>query len=68
MILFYQLDIQKGETTQVCLGNLIMSLVLKNPVYTRIMDLIKTVYKVKVKQIELEIDSIIKGESKSDST
>jgi hypothetical protein len=41
MVLFYQLDVKKGEITEVCLYNLLTSLVLKNPVYTKIIDLFK---------------------------
>ena len=33
-ILYYQLDVRKGETTDICLHNLITSLSLKNPVYS----------------------------------
>jgi hypothetical protein len=40
-ILYYQLDVRKGETTEICLHNLITSLTLKNPVYSQVMAVFK---------------------------
>ncbi len=56
MVLFYQLDVSDNETTRVCLYNLLMTLVLKNPVYTRIINLFRTSYKDELKKIEREIE------------
>lgn len=40
-VIFYQLDIKSGETTEVCLHNLLTSLTLKNPVYSKVIDLFR---------------------------
>jgi hypothetical protein len=45
MVLFYQLDVVSGEITEVCLSNLLTSLVLKNPIYTKMIDLFRTSYR-----------------------
>jgi hypothetical protein len=37
-IFYYQLDLQKGETTEICLENMITSLTLKNPIYSYIIE------------------------------
>ncbi len=52
-VLFYQLDVVAGEITEVCLYNLISSLVLKNPVYSKIIDLFKTAYRDYLQTIEI---------------
>lgn len=43
-ILYYQLDVVKGETTDICLHNLITSLTLKNPVYSQVISIFKHAY------------------------
>jgi hypothetical protein len=55
MVLFYQLDVKKGEITEVCLYNLLTSLVLKNPVYTKIIDLFKSSKDKEIEAIENKI-------------
>jgi hypothetical protein len=55
MVLFYQLDVKKGEITEVCLYNLLTSLVLKNPVYTKIIDLFKASKDKEIQSIEAQI-------------
>lgn len=42
MVLFYQLDVKASETTEVCLYNLLTSLLLKNPIYSKVVDLFRT--------------------------
>jgi hypothetical protein len=37
-IFYYQLDLRKGETTEICLQNMITSLTLKNPIYSYVME------------------------------
>ncbi len=49
MVLFYQLDVKDNETTDVCLKNLLTSLVLKNPVYTEVINLIDIAKKNEIK-------------------
>lgn len=56
IILFYQLDLKSSEISEICLQNLVTSLVLKNPVYTLIIDLIKVSYRAETKLIEQQID------------
>jgi len=56
MVLFYQLDVSANETTEVCLYNLLMSLVLKNPIYSRIVDLFRVSYRDELQRIEIEIE------------
>jgi len=41
IVLFYQLDVKGVEISEICLLNLITSLILKNPIYTLMIDLIK---------------------------
>jgi hypothetical protein len=57
-VMFYILDVRSGETTEVCLHNLLASLTLKNPVYAKIIDLFKAAYRDSMKQIELQIESL----------
>lgn len=45
MVFFYQFDFQAGETIDVLLTNLLTSIILKNPTYTKVIDLIKKAYK-----------------------
>lgn len=52
IILFYQLDLKKGEISEICLQNLVTSLILKNPIYTSIIDLIKVSVKSDIILIE----------------
>lgn len=58
MVLFYQLDVVSGEITEVCLYNLLTSLVLKNPIYTKVVDLFRTSHRDMIQQIEIQIDSV----------
>lgn len=44
-VIFYQLDIKSGEVSEVLLYNLLTSMTLKNPVYSRVMELFKTTYR-----------------------
>ena len=57
-VIFYQLDVKSGETTEVLLHNLLTSLTLKNPVYSRIIELFKAAYKDSLKQIEAQIEQL----------
>eukprot|EP00347_Sterkiella_histriomuscorum_P004161 403361523 len=59
MVLFYQLDFRAGEITEVCLYNLITSLMLKNPIYTKIIDLIKRSYEDQIHLIEQQIEKVV---------
>lgn len=52
MVLFYQLDFRAGETIDVLLTNMITSLILKNPIYTKIVEVIKRAYKEEITQVE----------------
>jgi hypothetical protein len=45
MVLFYQLDVSANETTKVCLYNLLTSLILKNPIYSRVIELFRVAYR-----------------------
>ena len=56
MVLFYQLDVSANETTKVCLYNLLMSLILKNPVYSWIIDLFRVAYSEQLQKLEYELD------------
>lgn len=56
MVLFYQLDVSANETTKVCLYNLLTSLVLKNPVYTKVVELFRTAHRDSLQKIEMEIE------------
>lgn len=49
--LFYQLDMKKVDNTTICLKNLITSLLLKNPIYSQIINLMKVVYENDITQI-----------------
>ena len=44
VVLFYKLDIKYAETANLCLLNLLTSLILKNPLYTKIHNLILTAH------------------------
>ena len=57
-VIFYQLDVKSGETTEVLLHNLLTSLTLKNPVYSRIIELFKAAYRDSLKQIEAQIEQL----------
>lgn len=54
-ILFYQLDVKKGETTEVCLHNLLTSLTLKNPIYTKVVEVFKMAYSKQVLKFETQL-------------
>lgn len=58
MVMFYQLDVVSGEVTEVCLYNLLTSLVLKNPIYTKVVELFRTAHRDIIQQIEIQIDSV----------
>lgn len=57
-VIFYVLDVRSGETTEVCLHNLLTSLTLKNPVYAKLLDLFKAAYRDSMKQIEQQIEGL----------
>jgi hypothetical protein len=57
-VVFYQLDIKHGETSEVLLHNLLTSMTLKNPVYSRVMELFKTTYKPELQLIESQIEAL----------
>lgn len=57
-VIFYLLDIKANETTEVCLHNLLMSLTLKNPVYTKLIELFKTTFKGPMTQLENKIEAL----------
>lgn len=57
-VIFYQLDVKSGETTEVCLHNLLTSLTLKNPVYTKVIDLFRIAYRDPIQQLELQIEAL----------
>jgi hypothetical protein len=56
MVLFYQLDVSANETTKVCLYNLLTSLILKNPIYSRVIELFRVAYRDQIQTVELEIE------------
>jgi hypothetical protein len=56
MVLFYQLDVSANETTKVCLYNLLTSLILKNPIYSRVIELFRVAYRDQIQSVELEIE------------
>jgi hypothetical protein len=47
-ILFYQLDVRKGQTTMICLQNLVTSLTLKNPIYTKLIEIFRAALRPKI--------------------
>lgn len=57
-VLFYQLDVKATETTEVCLYNLLTSLVLKNPIYSKVVELFKIAQRDDIQQIEIQIEKI----------
>jgi hypothetical protein len=57
-VIFYQLDVKSGETTEVCLHNLLTSLVLKNPVYTKVIELFRTSTREETLLLEAQIDAL----------
>lgn len=57
-VIFYQLDVRSGETTEICLHNLLTSLILKNPVYTKIIDLFHIAHRDEIKQLEQQIEGL----------
>lgn len=57
-VIFYQLDVKSGETTEVLLHNLLTSLTLKNPVYSRIFELIRSSCRLPMKQIEDQLEAV----------
>lgn len=57
-VIFYQLDVKSGETTEVLLHNLLTSLTLKNPVYSRIFELFRSSCRLPMKQIEAQLEAV----------
>ena len=57
-ILFYQLDVKKGEITMLCLQNLITSLTLKNPLYTKVIEVFRAALKPKITSLESGLESL----------
>jgi hypothetical protein len=57
-ILYYQLDLKKGETTDICLHNLITSLCLKNPVYSQVMAVFKQAHTDQMQELNLHIERL----------
>lgn len=51
-VMFYQLDLKSGETTMVCLKNLLTSLTLKNPVYSKVIDVFRSAFKGHLRNLE----------------
>ena len=58
IVLFYQLDIISGEITEVCLYNLLSSLVLKNPIYSRLIELFRQAHRDMLTLIEQQIEKL----------
>jgi hypothetical protein len=58
---------KKVENTEVCLKNLITSLLLKNPIYTQIINLMKVVHDEEIKTIDHNICLIKKDNDNWDS-
>lgn len=58
MVLFYQLDVVSGEITEVCLSNLLTSMILKNPIYSKVIELFRTAHRDEVQQIEIQIEGL----------
>lgn len=52
IILFYQLDLKSSEISGICLENLVTSLILKNPIYTLVIDLIKVSFRGEIQLVE----------------
>jgi hypothetical protein len=57
-ILFYQLDVRKGQTTMICLQNLVTSITLKNPIYTKLIEVFRASLKPKIQKFEASLDSL----------
>ena len=56
-ILFYQLDVKKGQTTMICLQNLITSLVLKNPIYTKVIEVFRAALRPRLLAFENSVET-----------
>ena len=52
------MDVSKGETSDICLHNLITSLVVKNPVYGCIVNVMRASYSQEMNKLELEITKL----------
>ena len=57
-IMYYQLDVVKGETTDICLHNLITSMTVKNPVYSQVMAVFKLAYADQIKVLGEQINRV----------
>jgi hypothetical protein len=57
-IMYYQLDVVKGETTDICLHNLITSMTVKNPVYSQVMAVFKLAYADQIKILGEQINRV----------
>jgi hypothetical protein len=58
LVLFYQLDSKYGETSEICLQNMLTSMILKNPIYTLLINLLKQVFKDDIDTIDANIQEI----------
>ena len=56
LVLFYQLDVVSTETTDICLYNLLLSMALKNPIYSQIRMLLTRANIDTIKLIERELE------------
>jgi hypothetical protein len=59
LVLFYKLDIKHASDSESCLINLITTLLLKNPVYSNIINLLKKVYDEDIKLLEVSYYSYL---------
>ena len=57
-ILFYQLDLKKGQITMLCLQNLVTSLTLKNPLYTRVIEVFRAALRPRLIALEQGLESL----------
>lgn len=55
LILFYQLDTKHAENSEACLYSLMICFLLKNPVYSNIVSILKCVHKEEVTLLEKNI-------------
>ena len=58
IVLFYQLDVISTEITDICLYNLLCSLTLKNPIYSKVIELFRSANTDMIQLIEVQIDKI----------
>mmetsp|Transcript_23959 Transcript_23959/g.18282 ORF Transcript_23959/g.18282 Transcript_23959/m.18282 type:complete len:117 (+) Transcript_23959:379-729(+) len=59
LVLFYQLDIKHGEDSIGCLHSMIMTLVLKNPIYSSLVLLMKKAMRDDIQRLEENIGKIV---------